>query len=98
VKATEHDPGTVRGRPVTVTVKLAGDRLASFTGTISGVREMDEGDSYRVYADVINKKDSGSGEWLMRTGQVATMTIHCGRSTPSESRSGDREGLRVGRR
>lgn len=80
VDAARWDPDQVRGRPVTVKVRLANDRTETFEGSISFVSPLVEsGGDYRVFAEVPNRQSPGSGEWLLRAGQTATMTIHSDR-------------------
>lgn len=77
VDAARWDPEQVRGRPVTVVVPVANDRTEKFEGRISFVSPLVEsGGDYRVFAEVANRRANGSGEWLLRAGQTATMTIH----------------------
>ncbi len=77
VDSARHDPAEVSGRPVTVAVTLAGGRRESFKGTIVFTSPLVEsGGDYRVFAEVENRQDPGSGQWLLRPGQTATMTIH----------------------
>ncbi|NCA12115.1 HlyD family efflux transporter periplasmic adaptor subunit [bacterium] len=77
VDSTRHDPVEVSGRPVTVEVVLAGGRRESFKGRIVFTSPLVEsGGDYRVFAEVDNRLDSGSQQWLLRPGQTATMTIH----------------------
>ena len=77
VDSTRHDPVEVSGRPVTVEVVLAGGRRESFKGRIVFTSPLVEsGGDYRVFAEVDNRLDSGSHQWLLRPGQTATMTIH----------------------
>jgi len=80
VDAAKWDPERVRGRPVTVVVPLADGRMETFEGRISFVSPLVEsGGDYRVFAEVANRRAAGSGEWLLRAGQTATMTIHSDR-------------------
>ncbi|MFM7205618.1 MAG: efflux RND transporter periplasmic adaptor subunit [Planctomycetaceae bacterium] len=80
VDAATWDPEQVRGRPVTVVVPLASGRSETFEGRIAFVSPLVEsGGDYRVFAEVANRRSSGSGEWLLRAGQTATMTIHSDR-------------------
>jgi len=80
VDAANWDPEQVRGRAVTVVVPLAIGRTESFEGRISFVSPLVEsGGDYRVFAEVANRRSEGSGEWLLRAGQTATMTIHSDR-------------------
>jgi len=77
VDSARHDPAEVSGRAVTAEVTLAGGRRESFTGRIVFTSPLVEsGGDYRVFAEVENRQDSGSGQWLLRPGQTATMTIH----------------------
>ena len=80
VDAARWDPEQVRGRPVTVVVPLANGRKETFEGRISFVSPLVEsGGDYRVFAEVANRRTDGSGEWLLRAGQTATMAIHSDR-------------------
>lgn len=80
VDAAKWDPERIRGRPVTVVVPLADGRTETFEGRISFVSPLVEsGGDYRVFAEVANRQAAGSGEWLLRAGQTATMTIHSDR-------------------
>ena len=77
IDAAKWDPEDVRDRPVTVQVMLANDRRETFTGRIAFVSPLVEsGGDYRVFADVPNRRAGQNGEWLLRAGQTATMTIH----------------------
>jgi hypothetical protein len=77
IDAAKWDPGEVRDRPVTVSVTLANGKQEEFTGRIVFVSErVESGGDYRVYADVPNRRGVASGEWLLRAGQTAKMTIH----------------------
>jgi len=77
VDSSRHDPAEVSGRPVTVEVALAGGRRESFKGKIVFTSPLVEsGGDYRVFAEVDNRQDPGSRQWLLRPGQTATMTIH----------------------
>jgi hypothetical protein len=37
---------------------------------------VESGGDYRVFAEVENRQAPGSGQWLLRAGQTARMTIH----------------------
>lgn len=77
IDAAKWDPGEVRDRLVTVDVTLANGRQERFAGKIVFVSErVESGGDYRVYADVPNRRGATSGEWLLRAGQTARMTIH----------------------
>ncbi len=74
IDAARWNPSDVRDRPVTVAARLAGDRTEAFQGRIFNVKPRMESGSYRVVAEVDNRQVEG--EWLLRTGQFVTMTIH----------------------
>lgn len=74
IDASRWNPSDVRDRPVTVAARLAGDRTEIFQGRIFNVKPRMESGSYRVVAEVDNRQVEG--EWLLRTGQFVTMTIH----------------------
>ncbi len=77
VDSSRFGPEEVRDRPVTVEVKLADDRKESFQGRIVFMSPLVEsGGDYRVFAEVENRQAPGSGQWLLRAGQTARMTIH----------------------
>jgi macrolide-specific efflux system membrane fusion protein len=77
VDSSRFGPEEVRDRPVTVEVKLADDRKESFAGRIVFTSPLVEsGGDYRVFAEVENRQAPGSGQWLLRAGQTARMTIH----------------------
>ena len=74
LNANEHDPGRISGRPVTVEVELAGRRKVQLSGQIVfGSPLIRAGNIYRVRAEVENRKRDG--QWLLRPGMAATMTI-----------------------
>ncbi len=74
IDAARWNPSDVRDRPVSVAARLAGDRTETFQGRIFNVKPRMESGSYRVVAEVDNRQVEG--EWLLRTGQFVTMTIH----------------------
>ncbi len=77
VDSSRFDPEEVRDRPVTVEVTLADDRKETFAGRIVFTSPLVEsGGDYRVFAEVENRQAAGSGQWLLRAGQTARMTIH----------------------
>ncbi len=77
VDSARWNPEQVRDRPVTVEVALAGGRRETFTGRIVFTSPIVEsGGDYRVFAEVENRQAEGSGQWLLRAGQTATMTVH----------------------
>jgi macrolide-specific efflux system membrane fusion protein len=81
VDAARFGPAVLRGRPVTVEVKLDNGRVEAFEGRIFKIKHRVEGGSYRVVAEVKNRQDRG--EWLLRAGQIVRMTIHSGQSAAS---------------
>jgi macrolide-specific efflux system membrane fusion protein len=77
VDSSRFGPEEVRDRPVTVEVTLADDRKETFAGRIVFTSPLVEsGGDYRVFAEVENRQAPGSGQWLLRAGQTARMTIH----------------------
>jgi macrolide-specific efflux system membrane fusion protein len=77
VDSSRFGPEEVRDRPVTVEVTLADNRRESFAGRIVFTSPLVEsGGDYRVFAEVENRQAPGSGQWLLRAGQTARMTIH----------------------
>lgn len=77
VDSTRWNPEQVRDRPVTVEVTLAGSRREQFKGRIIFTSPIVEsGGDYRVFAEVENRQEPGTPNWLLRAGQTATMTIH----------------------
>ena len=80
VDSSRWDPESIRDRPVTVTALFANDRTETFEGRIVFTNPLvDSGGDYKVWAEVENRRVEGSGQWLLRAGQSATMTIHSGR-------------------
>jgi macrolide-specific efflux system membrane fusion protein len=71
----EYAPHEVRGRKVTVTAKLTGDKPASFSGTLVFAHPETQGNGeYRVKAIVDNRLVDD--EYLLRPGLVVDMKIH----------------------
>lgn len=74
VKASEYDLNDLADRPVKITVLLARGRTVEASGKIIFINPVIEtGDSYRVWAEVVNRQEDN--HWLLRPGQSATMTI-----------------------
>ncbi len=70
----KFSPGDVADRPVTVQVELANGRKVQFPGKIVFVDPEIQGEKeYEVRAEVENRKENG--QWLLRSGLPATMTI-----------------------
>lgn len=77
VDSSRFGPDRVRDRPVTVEVMLADDRKETFKGRIMVTSPMVEsGGDFRVVAEVENRQDPNSQQWLLQPGQTARMTIH----------------------
>jgi multidrug efflux pump subunit AcrA (membrane-fusion protein) len=71
---SEYAPEEVMGRPVTVKVVFARGRSETFNGNVIFVDPMVElGGNYLVRALVKNREENG--EWLLRPGMEAEMTI-----------------------
>jgi len=68
VKMSEYLPEQLANAPVTVTVKLAGDRSFQFTGKVTGfsakARAIGQSLEYDVWAEVENRQQNGF--WLLR--------------------------------
>lgn len=73
LKYSDYEAGEVANQPVTVDVELARGRKAQFSGKIVFVDPEVLAGSYKVRADVENRKENG--QWLLRPGAHATMTI-----------------------
>ncbi len=74
LNASDYPPQELDAKPVTVEVELARGRKEKFPGKVVFVSPIVEaGGEYRVLADVVNRSDDG--QWLLRPGQLATMTI-----------------------
>jgi multidrug efflux pump subunit AcrA (membrane-fusion protein) len=74
LNASEYSPTEIDGRPVTVEVEMARGRKEKFPGKIVFVSPLVEGGGeYRLLAEVVNRQENG--QWLLRPGHLATMTI-----------------------
>lgn len=74
LKEAEHARDTVTDHPIRVVVNMEGGRTESFTGKIVfASSETTGGGEFRVSAEVDNRKENG--RWLLKPGQLATMTI-----------------------
>ena len=75
VEQSEYDPHEMQGCDVTVEVEMARGRKEQFTGRIIYVSSLVRCDgTYNVRAEVANRQEHGN--WLLRDGMPATMTIH----------------------
>jgi RND family efflux transporter MFP subunit len=73
LKYSDYEPAQVANQPVTADVDLAHGRKAQFSGKIVFVDPEVLAGNYKVRAEVANRKENG--EWLLRPGAHATMTI-----------------------
>jgi multidrug efflux pump subunit AcrA (membrane-fusion protein) len=74
LNAKEYRQPEVQGRPVTVVVKLAGDRTETFAGKIVYVKpSIEAGGEFQVRAEVQNRRENGV--WVLIPGMNADMTI-----------------------
>ncbi len=83
VKSTEINPTDVKGRPVTVTLKLAGGETRSFEGQVNTIAldfNQSEGDALDSSGDfVVNavvRNEQLGDEWLLRPNSTVSMQIH----------------------
>jgi multidrug efflux pump subunit AcrA (membrane-fusion protein) len=75
VSASDFNPEELKGRKVTIEVRLARDHREQFTGKIVFVDPQLQLDNrYRVLAEVTNRSEKGM--WVLRPGADATMRIH----------------------
>jgi multidrug efflux pump subunit AcrA (membrane-fusion protein) len=73
----DFSPSEVSKRHIHIAVPLARGRLENFDGTITFVNPLVQaGGEYRVWAEVVNRQENG--EWLLRPGLEAEMTIDVG--------------------
>ena len=92
VRASEYSPAEVSNRQVTVEVALERGRTERFPGKVVFVNPQVEGDDlYRVRAEVLNKEVEG--QWLLRPGHLAEMTIHLDEQ-PAAARESSRRAAR----
>jgi macrolide-specific efflux system membrane fusion protein len=87
VNARQWNAEDVRDRPVTVEVQLAGGQRESFDGRIVFTSPLVQaGNNFRVVAEVDNRQNSQSKQWVLRAGQSARMTIHSSQNPLSPMR------------
>ena len=68
-------PTLLKGSPVDVRVRFAGDTTQQFTGSITFVSPLVQpGGEYRIWAEVENRRVGD--EWLLRPGVTAELIIH----------------------
>ena len=75
--ATKYSPAdVVAGRKVELTAVLPGIGPCTFAGWIDYVSPIVDSDNrFKVRAEVVNRSDERSGQWLLRPGWQTTMTI-----------------------
>ena len=73
----DFSPSEVGKRRIHIAVPLARGRIEQFDGVITFVNPLVQaGGEYRVWAEVVNRQENG--EWLLRPGLEAEMTIDVG--------------------
>jgi multidrug resistance efflux pump len=73
-----YSPDELVGRPVTVEVRLAGNRLVRLEGEVTFVSLLvDLAGDYQVWAEVENREENGV--WLLQPGLKADMVVHLAR-------------------
>lgn len=71
----DYAPGQVSGRPAKLSARVGPDRTEEFQGKVVFVSPLVEAGEYRVWAEVVNRRDHGDGEWLLRPGMEPEMRI-----------------------
>ncbi|MCC7476198.1 MAG: HlyD family efflux transporter periplasmic adaptor subunit [Pirellulales bacterium] len=80
IENSKYSPHEVANCEVTVVVEMARGRQATFRGRIVKVSSMVRSDGvYSVRAEIANQQENGN--WLLRDGLPATMTIHLATGT-----------------
>jgi macrolide-specific efflux system membrane fusion protein len=75
LNAHDFGPEEIDAKAITVEVDLARGRKVKFPGKVVFVSPLVEaGGEYRVLCDVVNRQENG--QWLLRPGMIANMTIH----------------------
>jgi len=88
IEQSKYDPHEIANCEVTVEVEMARGRKATFRGRIIKVSSIVRSDGvYNVRAEIANQQEHGN--WLLRDGLPASMTIHLGTggTAPAVSRS-----------
>jgi multidrug efflux pump subunit AcrA (membrane-fusion protein) len=76
VSANEFASEQIDHKPVTVRVHLANNVVEEFQGKIVYVDSRVQSDgTFRVYAEVLNRRNQADTHWLLRPGSVAQMTV-----------------------
>jgi multidrug efflux pump subunit AcrA (membrane-fusion protein) len=73
LSAAEYDPPEIDGRPVVIEAELARGRKVKFPGKVVFVSPLVSAGEYAVFAEVVNRQENG--QWVLRPGLFATMTI-----------------------
>jgi multidrug efflux pump subunit AcrA (membrane-fusion protein) len=77
VAQSQYDPHELQGCEVSVEVEMARGRKETFRGRITKISSIIRGDGmYNVRAEIANREEHGN--WMLRDGLPATMTIHLG--------------------
>lgn len=77
IEQSKYDQHEIQNCAVTVDVEMARGRKAQFKGRIIKVSSIVRSDGqYNVRAEIANQQENGN--WLLRDGLPATMTIHLG--------------------
>ncbi len=88
VEQSKYDQHEIQNCAVTVNVEMARGRKAQFKGRIIKVSSIVRSDGqYNVRAEIANQQENGN--WLLRDGLPASMTIHLGTggAAPAVSRA-----------
>ncbi len=82
VEQSKYDQHEIQNCAVTVDVEMARGRKAQFKGRIIKVSSIVRSDGqYNVRAEIANQQENGN--WLLRDGLPASMTIHLGTGGPA---------------
>ena len=77
VSAKNWDPREIDGKPVTVSVSLARNRIESFSGQIVQTELEQRGNNlYLVIAEIENRLEPNSNHWILQPLSRVEMTIH----------------------
>lgn len=76
VDASRYTPGNVRGQPVVVNVTLPNNRQEQFQGqVVFASQKIVQGPQFLIKAEVKNRQDPHTGDWLLRSGMTPVMTV-----------------------
>lgn len=86
IEQAKYDPSEIANCAVTVEAELARGQKATFQGRIIKVSSVVRSDGvYNVRAEIANQQQNGN--WLLRDGMPASMTIHLGTNAAGVSRA-----------